>query len=494
MALPTTSGGGLTASEVDAAITAAVASWALASGGRIPKTRLPSDTAFTADLYTDADADARIRTEARAGDATRWPRSKLPTDIPATTDIPSDADIDSRADGRVRTLVDSKALSGDATRWGKGKVPSDVVYTDTQRFTAALASQLAALDVRSIDGLAVSGSTLTLSYTDGSGDSQTETATLPSAGTSGLTQAQVDARVRALVEDAAEVANASTRWPKSKLPSDTSYRTDAQVNSLADARIATPARANSPSGRFDKARLPSDTAYGTIPTQSLIEGYADGRIRSLLRSEALAANTDTWPKAKLPSDVAYGAIRTDKEIDDLADARVIAGTAAEARAENAARWPLAKVPQGLATNLAIDGQTLTLERNGAADVDVTLPAPPAAPLADLTLEQVGSDYNWGPSTSWSDTGVAIPDGGLLAIELDASLLDAWEHHVIAVPSLRRLTAGTVGGSPSDPQRISYSSGGLSSIRFGRTAGNNLLVAAGRSDSRAVPVRVYRVRA
>ena len=66
-----------------------------------------------------------------------------------------------------------------------------------QRFTAAMATSLAALDVRSITGLNLSGQSLSLSFVDGDGASQTTSAvTLPSGGGGGgLTQAEVDARV-----------------------------------------------------------------------------------------------------------------------------------------------------------------------------------------------------------------------------------------------------------------------------------------------------------
>ena len=59
---------------------------------------------------------------------------------------------------------------------------------------------------------------------------------LPSGGGGGLTQTQVDARVRAGVIDQAETGNTS-RWPKNKLPSDTAYGTipAAQVPSDWDA-------------------------------------------------------------------------------------------------------------------------------------------------------------------------------------------------------------------------------------------------------------------
>ena len=52
----------------------------------------------------------------------------------------------------------------------------------------------------------------------------------------------------------------TARWPKAKLPADTSYRTDAQVRTLADGRILAPARTGN-AARWPKSKVPSDTVY-----------------------------------------------------------------------------------------------------------------------------------------------------------------------------------------------------------------------------------------
>ena len=65
-------------------------------------------------IRTDADIDARIIAEARAGSAARWPKNKLPSDVAYGT-IPSNADIDAR--------ILSQARHGSADRWPASKLP-----------------------------------------------------------------------------------------------------------------------------------------------------------------------------------------------------------------------------------------------------------------------------------------------------------------------------------------------------------------------------------
>ena len=74
--------GGLTQSQVDTRIEAKVEDYAeVGKTNRVDKARLPRDTVYDADiadLQTQAQVDARIATEARAGNTDTWPASKLP--------------------------------------------------------------------------------------------------------------------------------------------------------------------------------------------------------------------------------------------------------------------------------------------------------------------------------------------------------------------------------------------------------------------------------
>ena len=101
-----------------------------------------------------------------------------------------------------------------------------------------------------------SGNKLLLAVSDeGAEDVTVWSVPLSAGGGGGLTETQVLALFSAVAR-----ATSTARWPKSKLPADTSYRTDAQVRTLADARILAPARAGS-AARWPKSKVPSDTVY-----------------------------------------------------------------------------------------------------------------------------------------------------------------------------------------------------------------------------------------
>ena len=122
-----------------------------------------------------------------------------------------------------------------------------------------------------------------------------------SGGGGGLTEAQVDQRVQAGVQDFAESGN-TDRIPKNKLPSDTAYDADIPTNAQIDARMHAEARAGN-TDRWSKSKLPTDTAYDDdIRTDAEI----DARVSAGVHPEARAANTDRWPKSKLPADTTYG--------------------------------------------------------------------------------------------------------------------------------------------------------------------------------------------
>ena len=158
-----------------------------------------------------------------ANTAQTWPKSKLPSDTVydstqrfttallaklngieagATVGIgsgPQDGRTQQQVFADITTRVEAAALKeSPSERWAKARLPSDTVYEANQRFTTALQTKLDALDVRSIGQPTVSGSTLTIPYTDGGGTARTYLVTLPSGGTGGLNQAAVDARITTL--------------------------------------------------------------------------------------------------------------------------------------------------------------------------------------------------------------------------------------------------------------------------------------------------------
>ena len=234
-------------------------------------------------------------------------------------------------DARVRVLVADFAEAGNASRWPKTKLPSDVVYDGDAHLLAAVSSA----DSGKIMKVNASGAWALADDEEGTG------------GGGGLTESQVDARVRAGVADFAETGDTS-RIAKEKLPADTSYRTDAQVDARADARIAPFARQNSPSGTIPAARLPATARR----TDAQIDSRADARVRAGVADFAETGDTSRIAKEKLPADTSY---RTDAQVDARADARIApfarqnspSGTIADAR-----------IPAGVTRDSEVAGRLL----------------------------------------------------------------------------------------------------------------------------------------
>ena len=118
-------GGGLTQAQVDQRVQAGVLDFAeTGNTDRIPKNKLPTDTAYDADIPTDAQIDARMHAPARAANTDRWSKSKLPADTAYDADIRTDAQIDAR----VVAGTHPEARAGNTDRWSKSKLPADTAY------------------------------------------------------------------------------------------------------------------------------------------------------------------------------------------------------------------------------------------------------------------------------------------------------------------------------------------------------------------------------
>ena len=159
----------------------------------------------------------------------------------------------------------------------------------------------------------------------------------------GLTQAQVDARVAAGVQDWAEAGN-NTAIPNAKLPT---ILTQVQV----DARVA--------AGVQDWAEAGNNTTVpdAKLPT-ILTQAQVDARVAAGVQDWAEAGNNTTVPDAKLPT------ILTQAQVD----ARVAAGVQDWAEAGNNTTVPDAKLPTIL-TQAQVDTRAKLLAKmRGVGDL------------------------------------------------------------------------------------------------------------------------------
>ena len=143
--------------EVDARVTAGVIDTA-ATGNtdRWAKTKLPSDTAYDADLtgfLNQAEVDSRVQVgvidQAETGNTDRWAKNKLPSDTVYDADISGFLN-QSDVDARVQAGVIDQAETGNSLRWEKAKLPTDIVYaTDVETMDALTQAQYDAITNKS---------------------------------------------------------------------------------------------------------------------------------------------------------------------------------------------------------------------------------------------------------------------------------------------------------------------------------------------------------
>ncbi len=238
----------------------------------------------------------------------------------------------------------------------------------------------------------------------------------------GLTQAQVDARVAAGVQDWAEAGN-NTAIPNAKLPT---ILTQAQV----DARVATGVQNWAEAGNnttIPNAKLP------TILTQAQV----DARVATGVQNWAEAGNAATVPTNKLPTilteaqvkafinDIAeegnktrWGENKLPKKLDDFLDASSDGGWKAEGAvaaedafvAAAAFVMPAAKPSLATATAAAYEQNKSIPRYTNAWDI-VRVPASRANDVAEMRYvigesTDDGNFYTEIPSASWELLGTS----------------------------------------------------------------------------------------
>ena len=269
---------------------------------------------------------------------------------------------------------------------------------------------------------------------------------------------RADARVRAGVADFAEQGNAS-RIPKTKLPSDTSYRTDAQVDARADARIATFARANSPSGTIPDARIPASIAR-------------DSEIASYARA---SSPSGTIPDAQIPAaitrdtEVAGRLVPAVTSADNDKIAQVVSGA-----------WALADAPSGGSGGGGggelIYDKTITVDRG----TNVYVLVPTVLDEDDLLLFINVSREDTAQYADWRTANI------LLAGTAYTGTITITEEGV---------TRGAGGYLPGFNAILSLNpssehTGSTDEVSVGRTSSNQAILQL-RSGSNNAPIRVYR---
>ena len=164
----------------------------------------------------------------------------------------------------------------------------------------------------------------------------------------GLSETQVDGRVRALVSDWAEHDNAQV-IPDAKFPASIARDSEVPSQAFIDGRVRAGtqswARAD-PAPLIPDNRIPSSIARDSeIPTTADI----DARVVAGTLDWAQTGNNNDIPEDKIPGEIARDSeIPTNAQIDARADARVAAGVEDWAEAGNTSVIPRNKVPeQGL---------------------------------------------------------------------------------------------------------------------------------------------------
>lgn len=226
-----------------------------------------------------------------------------------------------------------------------------------------------------------------------------------SGGGGGLTQAQVDARVRAGVQDFAEAGNNDV-VPDAKLPA-TAKRTDAQVDARADARVQAGVADFAEQGNTDlvpDAKLPASAKR----TDAQLQTLADGRVADWAQQVGRSGRA---PKAALPSDTVYDAdLRTDAQVDARADARI----APFARANNPSGTIAdARIPAAITRDTEVAGRLLPAVTTSDADKIAKVDAAGSWVLADD--EQGSGGGGAGASirevTATADVTARVPSSG-----------------------------------------------------------------------------------
>ena len=299
--------------------------------------------------------------------------------------IPDQATIERVASGNALLLYDGKLYQVNAVRTRPNDFSISILATVTDEYEPQQFTSLTAGDTMLVAGDDIIGTGDQLAggeidSTEPSGTSPDAPVRPPTTG-SIATDEQIDARVRALVDDRAESGN-NERWPLSKLDEAVATEDDLptpRTDEEIDARIATPARAGN-TERWDYNKLPSTVAKlsdiptggggGNGATSGLTESEVDARIADQVLDFAEGSKTARAPKSRLPEDTVYDTDIENFQTQAQVDARVQAGVADFAETGNTDRIGKAKLPEDTAydadirTDAEIDARIATFARQG----------------------------------------------------------------------------------------------------------------------------------
>ena len=378
---------------------------------------------------TDGEIDARIATEARAGNNARWPVSKVPTlaNLGGLTQ--------SQVDGRIAT----EAQTGNTGRWGSSKLPADVVYTNTQRFTTALLAKLNALPSASSiqfenHPISSAGDLNALSRTTDSLDFVTITAAISSGITANTV---VDGSGNALTSlasgDLLILGHDDNRWVRVVNLPTTAVVDQATVRGFIDgdfvegllARLSGASRLSYTSLKdtptIPAAQVQTDwdatTGLGVLLNKPTIPGNTD--IDARIATEARAGNTGRWAKAKLPADTIY----TGNQRFSSADETKLDGIENNAKDDQSAT-EIRDALAGLSGNARLAASAIQglPSGGGTASSLWTLMAQPAS---DVVVAQPANNTDWGDWNDLATTGaVATGNAGQVIFGADCHVVVA----------------------------------------------------------------------
>ena len=218
-----------------------------------------------------------------------------PSDAPTLTSLSGLTQ--GEVDGRVRALVDDWAEAGNASQIPDGKIPTSIARDSEIPTTSTIDSRADARIVAGVQNWARDTTTAIPAN---------KLSNAPSGG-GGLTQSQVDGRVRAIVENFAEVGN-NAQIPDSKIPSSIARDSEIPSNSAIDGRaralIADWAEQGNASDIPD-SKIPSSIARDSeVPSNSAIDARANARVNALVENFAKQGNNTRVQTAKLGSGTA----------------------------------------------------------------------------------------------------------------------------------------------------------------------------------------------
>ena len=320
---------GLNQDQVDARVVAGVKAWArTGSGALIPENVIPASIARDTEVTAAVAAEATTRN----------------TEIQAV-----ETRIDNLAENEVRVVAVSGWDSGDNARSIQLAVypPESIAGNVTLRFSVSGV----ALTANSGGGIDANGSVVSLPVNAANAGTLNRSAARegylqidwiyggdtyhgfidyipapPTAGTSGLSREQVDARIAAEVADWAETGNTDD-IPDGKIPStitrDSELSSEAGARTNADAALG--ARIDSEAG----ARTNADAALGTrinnlASSRGLDQAAVDARITAGVLDWAETGNTSRLPDGKIPT-----AIARDSEVTSAISTETAARIAAD---------------------------------------------------------------------------------------------------------------------------------------------------------------------